>query len=231
VFPGHATRVHWSFDDPSQAAGSEDQRLDTFRRVRDQIQTRLEDWLAAPGQVEPGVVTPARRLTTRLATLADAGAISRIYNQGIEERIATFETEARSTGQIEAQLAEKGDRYPTIVVERDGEILAFAGAGPYRTRAAYAGVAEHSVYTARQARGGGAGRAALDALSREYAARGFWKLVSRIFPENQASLILHERAGFRVVGVYRRHGRLDGQWRDCVIVEKLLGVSVEGWQG
>jgi phosphinothricin acetyltransferase len=167
-------------------------------------------------------------MTARLAALADAEAIARIYNQGIEERIATFETEPRSTGQIEAQFAEKGDRYPTIVVVRDGDILAFAGAGPYRTREVYAGVAEHSVYTARPARGTGAGRAALDALIREYEARGFWKLVSRIFPENRASLILHERAGFRVVGVYRRHGRLDGEWRDCVIVEKLLGAAAEG---
>ena len=162
-------------------------------------------------------------LIARIATVADADAISRIYNQGIEERIATFETEPRSTAQVEAQLAEKGDRYPTVVVERQGEVLAWAGAGRYRTREAYAGVAEHSVYTAREARGTGAGRAALEALIREYEARGFWKLVSRIFPENQASLILHERAGFRVVGVYRRHGRLFGEWRDCVIVERLLG--------
>ena len=162
-------------------------------------------------------------LIARVATVADAAAIARIYNQGIEERIATFETEPRSTAQVEAQLAEKGDRYPTVVVERQGEVLAWAGAGPYRTREAYAGVAEHSVYTAREARGTGAGRAALEALIREYEARGFWKLVSRIFPENRASLVLHERAGFRVVGVYRRHGRLLGEWRDCVIVERLLG--------
>jgi L-amino acid N-acyltransferase YncA len=160
---------------------------------------------------------------TRLATVADAVAIARIYNYGIEERLATFETEPRTPAQIEAQLTEKGDRYPTIVIERDGEVVAWAAAGPYRTREAYAGVAEHSVYTAREARGTGAGRAALDALVREYEARGFWKLVSRIFPENQASLVLHERAGFRVVGMYRRHGRLEGQWRDCIIVEKLLG--------
>jgi L-amino acid N-acyltransferase YncA len=164
-------------------------------------------------------------MTTRLATLRDAAAIARIYNQGIAERIATFETEPRSAAQIEAQLAEKGDRYPTIVVERGGDVLAWAGAGPYRTREAYAGVAEHSVYTAREARGAGAGRAAQDALIREYESLGFWKLVSRIFPKNQASLVLHERAGFRVVGVYRRHGRLAGDWRDCVIVERLLGTA------
>jgi L-amino acid N-acyltransferase YncA len=166
-------------------------------------------------------------LRVRLATLADAGAIAAIYNQGIEERIATFETAMRAAHDIERQLTEKGDRFPTIVVERNGRIVAWASAGPYRTRPAYAGVAEHSVYVARDARGTGAGRAALDALSREYEARGFWKLVSRIFPENTASLALHERAGFRVVGVYRRHAQLDGAWRDCVIVEKLLGGAAQ----
>jgi phosphinothricin acetyltransferase len=159
----------------------------------------------------------------RLATRADAGAIARIYNQGIEERVATFETEPRTAAKIEAQLAEKGDRFPTVVVERDGTVVAWATAGPYRTRPSYAAVAEHSVYVAQEARGTGAGLAALEALCRAYEERGFWKLVSRIFPENVASLSLHERAGFRVVGVYRRHGKLDGQWRDCVIVEKLLG--------
>ena len=115
-------------------------------------------------------------MTVRLATPADAPAIAQIYNEGIEERIATFETEPRSAAQIEAQLAEKGDRYPTIVVQRGHEVVALAGAGPYRSREAYAGVAEHSVYTARNARGVGAGRAALDGLIREYEARGFWKL-------------------------------------------------------
>jgi phosphinothricin acetyltransferase len=160
---------------------------------------------------------------TRLAVATDAEAIARIYNQGIEERIATFETEPRTSAQIAAQLADKGDRFPTVVVERDGQVVAWAGAGAYRSRGAYAGVAEHSVYVDRGARGTGAGRAALEALFRAYEERGFWKLVSRIFPENVASIALHERAGFRIVGTYRRHGKLEGQWRDCVIVEKLLG--------
>lgn len=158
----------------------------------------------------------------RLAGAADAEAIARIYNQGIAERIATFETEPRTAAQIATQLAEKGERFPTVVVERAGQVVAWATAGAYRNRPAYAGVAEHSVYVDRAARGTGAGRVALEALSRAYAERGFWKLVSRIFPENVASLALHERAGFRVVGVYRRHGKLEGEWRDCVIVEKLL---------
>jgi phosphinothricin acetyltransferase len=161
-------------------------------------------------------------LRTRLAGPGDAAAIAAIYNEGIADRVATFETEPRTAVQIAAQLADKGDRFPTVVVERDGGVIAWATAGAYRSRPAYAGVAEHSVYVARAARGSGAGRAALEAFCRVYAERGFWKVVSRIFPENTASLALHERCGFRVVGVYRRHGKLDGQWRDCVIVEKLL---------
>jgi L-amino acid N-acyltransferase YncA len=162
-------------------------------------------------------------LSARIATVEDADAIARIYNEGIADRIATFETEARTPAQMASALTDKGDRYPTVVVERAGAVVAWAGAGAYRSRPAYAGVAEHSVYVARAARGTGAGRAALEGLCRAYAERGFWKIVSRIFPENTASLQLHERCGFRVVGVYRRHGRLEGVWRDCVIVERLLG--------
>ena len=161
-------------------------------------------------------------LAVRLATIDDAAAIARIHNEGIEDRMATFETEPRTTTQVATAMAERGDRYPTLVVEQAGQVLAWAGAGPYRSRPAYAGVAEHSVYVARGARGCGAGRAALEALCRMYAERGFWKLVSRIFPENTASLALHQRCGFRVVGVYQRHGKLEGKWRDCVIVERLL---------
>jgi L-amino acid N-acyltransferase YncA len=162
-------------------------------------------------------------LTARFATRTDAESIARIYNQGIEERIATFETAPHTGDRIEAQLAAKGDRYPTVVVERDGQVVAWASVGAYRDRPCYAGVGEHSVYVDRAARGTGAGRAALEALCRACEQRGFWKLVSRIFPENVASLRLHEGVGFRVVGIYRRHGQLDGAWRDCVIVERLLG--------
>lgn len=163
----------------------------------------------------------------RLATIADAAAIAAIYNEGIADRIATFETEPRTAEELARQLTDKGDRFPTVVVERDDGIVAWASAGAYRTRPAYAGVAEHSVYVARRARRTGAGRVALEALCRVYAERGFWKIVSRIFPENAASIALHERCGFRIVGVYHRHGKLDGEWRDCVIVERLLGQAAK----
>src|SRR5207245_4734592 len=87
-------------------------------------------------------------LTIRLATVDDAPAIARIHNEGIEDRVATFETDPRSAVQVAAGLAEKGDRYPTILGVRDGEVVAWASAGPYRNRPAYAGVAEPSVYGA-----------------------------------------------------------------------------------
>jgi phosphinothricin acetyltransferase len=170
-------------------------------------------------------------LGTRLARIDDAPAITRIYNEGIEDRIATFETEPRSVEYVEAQLRDKADRYPTVVVERDGEVIAWAGFGGYRSRPCYAGIGEHSVYVARDARGAGAGLAALQGLLAAAEERGFWKLLSRIFPENVASLALHRKAGFREVGVYRRHGKLDGAWRDCVIVERLLGDANDDQEG
>jgi L-amino acid N-acyltransferase YncA len=166
-------------------------------------------------------------LSTRLAIVSDAPAIARIYNEGISERIATFETEPRTVEQLEALLREKGDQYPTVVVERDGAVIAWASVSSYRSRPCYAGIAEHSVYVGQETRGLGAGLVALEALFTVAEQRGFWKLLSRIFPENVASLALHRKAGFREVGMYRRHGKLDGSWRDCVIVERLIGAALE----
>lgn len=159
----------------------------------------------------------------RLATLQDAEAIARIYNDGIADRVATFETEPRSREDIARLLAERDTKWPTVVVERDGHVIGWAGASEYRPRACYAGVAEFSVYVARDARASGAGGAAMEALVVECERRGFWKLLSRVFPENEASRRLLRRVGFREVGTYRRHGKLDGEWRDTVIVERLIG--------
>ena len=156
----------------------------------------------------------------RPARPEDAAAIARIYNEGIEDRLATFETTLRSAGDVGGWLAAG---YPLVVVEGDDGVVAWASAPPYRPeREAYAGIGDFSVYVARPERGRGAGRAALEALVAEARARGLWKLVGRIFPENEASLALARRLGFREVGVYRRHGRLDGAWRDVVVVELLL---------
>jgi L-amino acid N-acyltransferase YncA len=172
-------------------------------------------------------VTAQTIAVARPARFEDAASIARIYNQGIEDRIATFETDPRTTADIERLLDERLGRYPAIVVERDGQVVAWASAGTYRARPCYDPIAEHSVYVDRDHRGSGVGRIALEALCAEAERLGLLKLVSRIFPENIASLAQHRNVGFREVGIYHRHGKLDGQWRDCVIVEKLLGEAAE----
>jgi L-amino acid N-acyltransferase YncA len=161
-------------------------------------------------------------LKARPAELRDAAAIAQIYNQGIDERIATFETEHRTTSSVEGLLGARAGRYPAVVVEDEHRVLGFAWSSEYRPREAYAGVAEFSIYVARDARGRGVGRLCLRALITEAERRGFWKLVSRIFPENVASRRLCAALGFREIGIYRRHGKLDGRWMDCVIVERLI---------
>jgi phosphinothricin acetyltransferase len=159
-------------------------------------------------------------MKTRDAVIADASAIARIYNEGIDDRVATFETRHRTADEVVQWL---NGHYPVAVVEGDdGSVIAFAATSTYRPRDCYAGIAEFSVYSGRHARGRGAGRMAMEALFTAARAAGFWKLVSRVFVENAASRGLLHSVGFREVGVYERHGRLDGIWRDVVIVEKLL---------
>ncbi len=160
-----------------------------------------------------------RPLTIRAATPADAAVIAAIYNQGIADRSATFETRPRSPEDV---IGWFDGRHPSVVVERERDVLAFASTSTYRPRACYDGVAEFSVYVARAARGQGAGRAAMLALIEVAAAAGMWKLVSRVFLENTPSRALLRAVGFREVGVYARHAQLDGVWRDVVIVERLI---------
>ncbi len=230
---------------------------------------------------------PVPMMRTRPATVADAVAIAAIYTQGIEDRVATFETRPRTAADV---IAWFDGPHPVIVVERvapathdgaspdapgeavgtgsDGSpaagtpaspgepvgtdpagpgtigfagapachsgmldrsphpdrptVVAFAATSGYRPRDCYAGIAEFSVYVERGSRGLGAGRLAMAALVEAATAAGFHKLVSRVFVENGASRALLRSAGFREVGTYERHARLDGAWRDVVIVERLL---------
>jgi L-amino acid N-acyltransferase YncA len=162
--------------------------------------------------------------TVRPAAPEDADAIARIYNQGIEDRVATFETRPRTPEDVLGWLDGK---HPVVVVEAGGEIVAFASTSAYRPRDCYEGIAEFSVYVDRQRRGHGAGRAAMLGLIEAAEPAGFWKLVSRIFPENEPSLRLMRSLGFREVGTYERHARLDGEWRDVVIVEMLLPAAFD----
>jgi L-amino acid N-acyltransferase YncA len=105
-------------------------------------------------------------------------------------------------------------------------VAGFAKVGPYSEREVYAGIGEHAVYVAGEARRLGVGHALLEALAGAAEQAGLYKLTSRIFSTNTASIALHEASGFTIVGLQRRHGRLDGEWRDCVLVERLLGDAV-----
>jgi phosphinothricin acetyltransferase len=157
--------------------------------------------------------------TARRASPDDATSIARIYNEGIEDRLGTFETRPRTPREIAAWF---DTGHPIIVVETTDGMAAFASTSAYRPRACYTGVAEFSVYVARHLRGHGAGRVAMVALIDAARTAGFWKLLSRVFVENTASRRLLRSVGFREVGVYEKHAQLDGEWRDVVIVERLI---------
>lgn len=159
----------------------------------------------------------------RPATTADAAAIADVYNEGIEDRVATFETRLRTAEDVAAWF---DGVHPIIIAEEKGQVLAFASTSSYRSRDCYKGIAEVSVYVARKSRGRGAGRMVLQALIDACKKAGFWKLVSRVFLDNTASRRLIRSVGFREIGVYEKHGQLDGVWRDVMIVERLIEENI-----
>ncbi len=169
----------------------------------------------------------AAGLVVRRATAADAREIADIYNWAIQERVATFETELRDESTMRQWIGSHDDRHPVLVAVRPAkneqpEVIAWASLSSYRPRACYDGVGEFSVYVREGERGRGVGNHILNALVDEARALGYWKLVSRIFPQNVASRRLVAHCGFREVGVYEKHGKLDGRWLDTVIVERLI---------
>ena len=160
-------------------------------------------------------------IIVRPALPTDAARIADIYNQGIQARTATFETDLRTAEDQERWILEHPGA-PAVVAVSDGEVVGFAHAGEYRARACYRGIGEFSVYVDAQFRSRGVGKSLLRALTAEAQGLGYWKLVSRIFDFNVASRRLCQACGFREVGIYEKHGQLDGRWIDCVIVEKVI---------
>jgi phosphinothricin acetyltransferase len=147
---------------------------------------------------------------------SDWPAVRAIYEQGIATRQATFETESPSWEEWDAgHHAEL-----RLVAERDGEVVAWAALSPASRRPCYAGVTEESVYVAEEARGNGVGTALLTKLVAQADEAGVWTIQTSIFPENLASIELHKRCGFRVVGTRERIAQLDGAWRDTVLLER-----------
>jgi L-amino acid N-acyltransferase YncA len=163
----------------------------------------------------------AEGLGVRAARSSDAERLAQIFNQGVAERGATFETREQST---EAMARLISAARPLLVAERDAEVVAWARVGAYDDdHHYYDGIGEATLYVDRPARRTGIGRALLEALADEARRSGLHKLVGKIFTSNTASIQLVRECGWREVGIHRRHGELEGEWKDVLVVEKLLG--------
>ena len=151
----------------------------------------------------------------------DADAVAAIYNEGIRGRGATFQTRERTAGDVRGWVDEAA-RWPVLVAEQDGAVVGWARASRYSDFEKYDGVGELGIYVTASARGAGVGRQLVDALAEIARERGFWKLIAKVFPQNEASIALLRGCGYREVGVHLRHGQLDGEWRDVMLLEQPL---------
>jgi L-amino acid N-acyltransferase YncA len=161
-------------------------------------------------------------IAIRAATAADPGAICLAYNQGIEDRIATLETEPRTPEERRQWLAARGPRHPVFVAEVEARVVGWSSLNVYNPRPAYQYVADFSIYIERGWRGKGVGRRLLEHLVEQARALGYHKMMLSTFPFNASGVALYERMGFTRAGVLREMGQLDGRWVDTLIMEKLL---------
>lgn len=173
-----------------------------------------------PVPISPTVSEGEERLALRPARPADAPAVAAIHDAAVRAGGATFRTKPRPLGEVKALIRE--DR-PFLVATRGDEVIGWAAAGLYEPgNPFYDGVAEVAVYVAETARGVGAGRLLLAALAETAEAVGIFKLVAKVFTTNTESLRLFERVGYSTVGTHVRHGCHRGEWKDVVVLEKLL---------
>lgn len=160
--------------------------------------------------------------TVRHAASEDIKSILRIYNQGIEDRIATLETEIKDSSYMETWFKDHQGRFSVLVVERKDEVIGWASLNPYSHRCAYNGVADLSVYIDRSFRGQGVGSSLLESLHKVAKENGFYKTILFTFPFNQGGQGLYQKMGYRQVGVFEKQGVMDGEFIDVMIMEKLL---------
>lgn len=160
-------------------------------------------------------------ITVRPMTAADWPAVRDIYAAGIATGTATFETSPPSWERWDGSHL---DPHRLVAVDEQGEVVGWTAVSPVSDRCVYAGVVEHSVYVHPGHRGRGIGTILLDALVADTESAGVWTIQTGIFPENTASLALHARCGFRVIGRRERVGRLGGAWRDTLLLERRSGV-------
>lgn len=160
---------------------------------------------------------------TRLAKLEDIPSITLIYNQGIEDRIATLETRLRAIDDMNEWFLSRGDRYKVVVItEETGTVHGWASLNVFNSRCCYSGVADISVYIKREMRGKGLGKILLNYLSQIAKDNDFHKLVLSTFDFNESGRRLYKSQGFREVGTYMNQGVLDGKFVNITIMEKLL---------
>ena len=164
-------------------------------------------------------------VTVRAMASSDAGAVLRIYQQGIDTGEATFETRAPSWDEFDARRL---PHHRLVAVDASDAVLGWVAVAPYSSRPAYAGVVEHGVYVDPQARGRGIGLALMRALIDSTEAAGVWTIQAGVFPENKPSISLHLRVGFREVGTRERIACHYGRWRDVVLLERRSPVAGNG---
>jgi L-amino acid N-acyltransferase YncA len=166
--------------------------------------------------------------TVRRATPADLGAILRIYNQGIEDRVATLELDAKTPEEIAEWWASHDERYAVLVAVEDDTVAGWASLNRFSHRCAHTAIADLSVYVARSHRGKGVGSALLAVLIAEAASGAFHKIVLHALNENEAGKHLYRKTGFAEVGVFREHGKLDGRYVDVIAMERLIRYGPAG---
>ncbi|MEH7110618.1 arsinothricin resistance N-acetyltransferase ArsN1 family A [Bacillus sp. JJ1764] len=159
---------------------------------------------------------------TRLASMSDLKSIVNIYNQGIEDRIATLEVDPKDMEYMTQWFNNHNGRYAVTVIEQNNEVVGWASLNPYSHRCAYAGVADLSIYIRRDFRGKGAGSILLKEVEQIALKNDFYKIVLFTFPFNKLGQGLYRKSGYREVGVFKNQGILDGQFVDVMIMEKVF---------
>lgn len=161
-------------------------------------------------------------MNIREATFQDLESIMNIYNEGIEDRIATLETETKDLSYMQEWFQDHSERYKVLVAEEDGEVVGWASLNPYNNRCAYSGVADLSIYIGRNSRGKGIGSILLTAIDEAAHENGFHKIVLFTFPFNESGQKLYQKLGYRQVGIFKNQGVLEGKFVDVMAMEKLL---------
>lgn len=161
-------------------------------------------------------------VTIRKAKPEDIGVILRIYNEGIEDRIATLETVLKDTAYMQDWYEKHQGRYQVIVAEYEEQVVGWASLNVYNSRCAYNGVADLSIYIAREFRGKGVGGRLIDAIEIIAREKNFHKIILSTFHFNQLGQTLYRKKGYREVGIFNNQGILDGQFVDVTAMEKLL---------